>query len=296
LKHFEYAAPGSLQEAIALLSESGPDALPIAGGTYLLERMKQHLLHPKLLVDVAKLPELHGIDLLAQGLRIGAMVTHTEITSSPLIRKHALIIAQASSTVGGIQIQNLGTIGGNLISCVPSNDSPPPLLALDAMVTVQGKKGKRQMQLEEIFSSPHRSTLDPDEILLDILIPKESLDRPAGFLKFGRRKALTLALVNAAACVEVEPEENRILYARLALGAVAPTPIRARETESFLKGKPISEDALIEASRIAAEEARPIDDFRASANYRRELIKTLTRRVLNDALAANNGNKGVPHA
>lgn len=294
MKHFDYVAPGSVEKAVALLSKYGRDALPIAGGTYLLERMKQSLLQPRVLVDVAKIPELQGIELVDEGLRIGATVTHTEIMSSPLARKHAGVVAQASSRVGGVQIQNLGTIGGNLTACVPSNDSPPPLLALGARVTVQGRQGRRQMALEKLFSAPHCSALSPDEILVDILIPRESLGRPAAFSKFGRRNALTLALVNAAASVELDREKSRFISARVALGAVAPTPIRAREAESFLKGKPVSKEVVEEAACIAMGEARPISDFRASAGYRRELVKVLTIRVLNEALSAR-GETEVPY-
>ena len=285
MKHFSYVAAHSVREALSFLSENSPDALPIAGGTDLLVRMKQNLSTPKMLVDIAGIPDCHGIDLTDRGLRIGSMVTHHQIIASPLIQQYAPIVATASASVGALQTRNLGTIGGNLVSCVPSNDSAPPLLVLDALVTLAGKNGQRQIKLEDFFVGPRCTALTPDELLLDILIPSEQLGKASSFAKFGRRKAMTLALVNAAACVELDKSKNQFSRIRVALGAVAPTPIRARKAEAFLTGKPIREEVLREASQMAVEEAQPIDDFRGSAQYRRELIAVLTRRVLEEALS-----------
>jgi len=285
LRHFDYAVPHSVQEAIALLSDHSPDVFPVAGGTDLLVRMKQNLSTPKMIIDLAQIPELRGIELTDQGLRIGAMVTHTEIIASPLIRQYVPVVAAASASVGALQTRNIGTIGGNLTACVPSNDSPLPLLVLDALVTVVGKNGKRQLMLEEFFKSPRCSAAGPDELLTEIWIPPEHFGRGSSFVKFGRRKAMTLALVNVAACVRTDRMRNCFDHVRLALGAVAPTPIRARKAEAFLIGRPVSEEAMSQAGRIAADESRPIDDFRASAQYRRELVTVLARRVLEEALS-----------
>ena len=284
MRPFAYIAAHSIAEAVALLSENSPNALPIAGGTYLLVRMKQGLATPKMLVDIAGIPEFRGIALTEKGLRIGAMTTHAEIAASPLIRQHAPAVAASSASVGAIQTRNLGTIGGNLVACVPSNDSAPSLLVLDALVTVAGKDGQRQISLEELFAAPHCSSLGPDELLVEILVPAAQLGKPSCFAKIGRRRALTLALVNAAASVEVDGAKDRLVRVRLALGAVAPTPIRARKAEAFLAGKPVRGECLAEAAQIAAGEAAPIDDFRATAKYRRDLIMVLTRRVIEGAI------------
>jgi carbon-monoxide dehydrogenase medium subunit len=285
LRPFAYVAAHSISEAVALLTENSPNALPIAGGTYLVVRMKQGLATPKMLVDIAEIPEFRGIALTEKGLRIGAMTTHAEIVASPLVRQHAPAVAASSASVGAIQTRNLGTIGGNLVACVPSNDSAPSLLVLDALVTVAGKDGQRQFPLEELFAAPHCSSLGPDELLVEILVPSAQLGKPSCFAKIGRRRALTLALVNAAASVEVDGAKDRLVRVRLALGAVAPTPIRARKAEAFLAGKPVRGEWLAEAAQIAAGEAAPIDDFRATAKYRRDLIMVLTRRVIEGAIS-----------
>ena len=284
MKPFDYEAPESIEEAVALLAEHSPNAKPIAGGTDLLVRLKRNELTPKLLVDLAGIEALRGIDLTRQGLRIGSMVRHAEIASSPLVLQHAPAVAEASASVGAVQTRNLATLGGNLVSCVPSLDGAPALLVLDALVTVADTDRQWQMPLEELLFEPHCSALTPDELLVEVVIPAENLGKASSFIKFGRRKALTLAVVNGAASVELDAAGERFVRVAIALGAVAPTTIRAREAEAFLTGKRVQEDAVEEACRMAATETTPIDDFRASAGYRRDLVTVLTRRALRNAI------------
>ena len=286
MKPFEYTAPTTMAQALALLAEHGPEARPLAGGTDLLVELKDLPDVPKVLVDVSKIPELQGIALTERGLRIGSAVTHTEIMASPLIREHVPALIDAAHTVGAVQTRNLGTVGGNLVTCVPSMDSGPTLMVLDARVTVGGPDASREMSLEEFFVGPRQTALKPDELLVDILIPSECLGKPASFHKFGLRRGQALALVNAAASLRVSGSDGVLVEPRVALGAVAPTVIRARKAEAFLDGRPAGEEAFAEAGRIAATEAKPIDDFRASAEYRRDLIAVLVRRALGDALSA----------
>jgi carbon-monoxide dehydrogenase medium subunit len=286
LKPFEYTAPATLEQAVALLAEHGPDVGILAGGTDLLVDLKHNPDVPKLLVDVGKIAELQGIEVTKQGLRIGSSVTHSEIMASPLIREHAPAMIHAAHTVGAVQTRNLGTLGGNLMTCVPSMDSGPTLIALDARVTVAGPGESREMSLEEFFVGPRKTALKPNELLVDIIIPAENLGKPASFHKFGLRKGQALALVNAAASLRINAKDGTVAEPRIALGAVAPTVIRARKAEEFLAGQPAGEEAFAEAGRIAVTEAKPIDDFRASADYRRDLIAVLARRALEGALAA----------
>jgi carbon-monoxide dehydrogenase medium subunit len=190
----------------------------------------------------------------------------------------------AAHTIGAVQTRNLGTLGGNLVTCVPSMDSGPTLVALEARVTVAGPGGRRELPLTEFFVGPRKTVLKPDELLVDIIIPKKNVGKPTDFLKFGLRKGQALALVNVASSLWVDPKKT-FVEPRIALGAVAPTVIRAPEAEAYLEGKKITPEAMSEAGRIAAGEARPISDFRASAQYRRDLIAVLTRRTLENACA-----------
>ena len=293
MKPFAFEAPDSLDQAIQLLSRHGGAALPLAGGTDLLIRMKAGVLRPRVLVDICGIEELKGIELTPAGLRLGSLATHTQIANSPLVKEHAPAVAQASACVGAAQTRNLGSLGGNLAAGVPSMDGAPALLALDARAVICGPQGSRSVDLEQVFSKPHHNRLAPGELLKEVIVPQDSLGKPAGFVKFGRRKAMSLAIVNAAAAFNLD-ENGNITDPRLALGAVAPTPMRALAAEEFLAGKPPTQEAFAQAAKLAAAEARPIDDFRASARYRRQLVEVLTRRALTQTAArADQAAKGI---
>lgn len=282
MKPFKYTAPGTADEAVAILAENGLDARLIAGGTDYLVDLKHSSSVPRIVVDVSGISEFKGIGLTDRGLRLGSGVTHTEIMDSGLVAEHAPAMQDAALTIGAVQTRNMGTLGGNLVTCVPSLDSGPVLIALDATVTLTGPKGNRTMPLAEFFIAPRKTALDPDELLADIVIPREMLGRGCSFRKFGLRKGQALALVNAAASLKLD--KGKIADMRIALGAVAPTVIRALKAEKLLGGKAPSDDLFAEAADMAVTEAKPIDDFRASADYRRDLIRTGTRRVLAEAL------------
>jgi CO/xanthine dehydrogenase FAD-binding subunit len=281
MKAFEVVRAASARQAATLLAEHGSAAKVLAGGTDLLVDLKTAAEVPATIIDISRAEDLRGIAVTDAGLRIGALVTHTEIMRSAVIRTTFPALADAAASVGAVQTRNLGTLGGNLVTCVPSMDSGPTLLVLDADVTVASRRGTRQMTLMELFVGPRETSLGPDELLVEIVIPKANLGKPAAFQKFGLRRGQALALVNAAAAFWVDGDA--FASPRIALGAVAPRVMRARETEAFLDGRAITAAAMAEAGRIAACEAEPISDFRASAGYRRDLIEVLTRRALEHA-------------
>ena len=226
---------------------------------------------------------LKHITLTDEGLRIGALVTHTQIMQSPVIRDLFPALVDAAHTIGAVQTRNLGTLGGNLVTAVPSVDSGPTLVALDAHVTVLGPEGERQMTLADFFVGPRKTALKPDELLVSILITKENVGKPARFLKFGLRKGQALSLVNVGASLWVDWDKQTFIAPRIALGAVAPKVIHATTAESFLEGRAITPEAMAEAGRLAMGDAKPISDMRASADYRRDLIAVLTKRALEGA-------------
>jgi CO/xanthine dehydrogenase FAD-binding subunit len=285
MRAFDFYAAKDSSEAVALLAQHGPAVKVIAGGTDLLADLKfANASHaPKVVVDISRADDLRGIETTEQGLRIGALVTHTEIMGSPVIRDLFPALVDAAHTIGAVQTRNLGTLGGNLVTAVPSVDSGPTLVALDAIVTIAGPDGRRQLPLAEFFVGPRKTVLKPNELLAEIIIPKENVGKPAHFLKFGLRKGQALALVNVAAALWVDWDKNTFVAPRIALGAVAPTVIHALSAESYLEGKPITPEAMGEAGKLAVNDAKPINDFRASAAYRRDLIAVLTRRALESA-------------
>jgi carbon-monoxide dehydrogenase medium subunit len=286
LKPFDFIQPATIDAAILALAEYSPNVRILNGGTDYLVELKHVAQSPGVVIDVSRLQGLKGIEIVDAGLRIGAGVTHTEIMADPLIKEHVPAMIDAAHTVGAVQTRNLGTLGGNLVTCVPSMDSGPTLLALDADVTILGAKGTRQSSLTDFFVAPRKTSLEPDELLLEIIIPKENLGKPTSFIKFGLRKGQALALVNAASALWVEG--NKFKDVRIALGAVAPVVIRASKAEALLEGQSVSEGLIQEAAKIAVGEAKPIDDFRASKEYRNDLIEVGTRRTLQAALGASN--------
>ena len=284
MRAFEFFAAKDASDAVALLAKHGPKVKVLAGGTDLLADLKfsaaSHA--PQVVVDISRADDLRGIQMTDQGLRIGALVTHTEIMRSPIIREQLPALVDAAHTIGAIQTRNLGTLGGNLVTAVPSMDSGPTLVALDAIVTVAGPDGRRQMSLADFFVGPRKTVLKSDELLAEIIIPTENVGKPTHFLKFGLRKGQALALVNVAASFWVG-EGHTFKAPRVALGAVAPKVIHAPSAESFLEGKPITPENMAEGGKLAVNDAKPINDFRASASYRRDLVAVLTRRALEAA-------------
>jgi CO/xanthine dehydrogenase FAD-binding subunit len=287
MKSFEFFAAKDSNHAVTLLAQHAANAKVkiIAGGTDLLADLKFTAHGPDVVVDISRAEDLKNINLTEQGLSIGALVTHTQIMRSPLIRQLFPALVDAAHTIGAVQTRNLGTLGGNLVTAVPSMDSGPTLMALEAIVTIAGNGGRRQMPLSEFFVGPRKTVLKPDELLAEIIIPKQNLGKPTHFLKFGLRKGQALALVNVGASFWVDWERNTFLAPRIALGAVAPKVIRAPQAEAYLEGRTITPETMAEAGRVAVGDAKPISDFRASAEYRRHLIAVLTKRALEGAWA-----------
>jgi CO/xanthine dehydrogenase FAD-binding subunit len=282
MRPFAYNRAIDTEHAVALLGRYADRARVLAGGTDLLVELRAAEASPDVVIDISRVPELNRIERTEEGLRIGAAATHAAILSSKLVRSACAALAQAVGAIGAVQTRNAGTVGGNLMTCVPSMDSGPPLLALDASVVLASERGERRLTLREFFVGPRRTAASPDELLTHIVIPEASLGKPMTFLKFGLRKGQALALVNVAAGFFSDGDSGTFGSPRIALGAVAPTVIRAFEAERRLTDQRLDSQAIREAAAIAATEASPIDDFRASAAYRRSLIAVLVRRALEE--------------
>jgi CO/xanthine dehydrogenase FAD-binding subunit len=287
MRAFELVTAKDSNHAVALLAQHSPSAKVriIAGGTDMMADLKfapaSHC--PELVVDISRAEDLKNIAVTDKGLSIGALVTHTQIMRSPLIRDMFPALVDAAHTIGAVQTRNLGTLGGNLVTGVPSMDSGPTLVALEAIASIAGPAGRRDVSLAEFWLGPRKTILKPDELLAEIIIPKQNLNKPTHFLKFGLRKGQALALVNVASSFRVDWDKNVFVAPRIALGAVAPKVVRALQAEAFLEGRKVSPDAMVEAGQVAVGDCRPISDFRASADYRRDLVAILTKRTLEGA-------------
>ena len=285
LPRFEYHAPASVQEALQYLSQWGGKAKVLAGGTDLLVAMKKREEVPEHLINLKGIPGLNEIRYDEKnGLSIGGLTTVGDIERSRIVREKFTVLWDAVNVMAAPQVRNLGTIGGNLCSAGPSADTAPPLIALGASVRLLGAKGERSVSVESFFKGPGESLLKADEILLEVRVPVPPENCGGAYFKLMRRKAMDLALVGAAVFLRMDKGRKICEEARIALGAVAPTPVRAPKAEQVLAGREVNEQTAAEAGNSARMEAKPISDIRASEAYRREMVAVLTRRAIMMAL------------
>ena len=280
LPKFEYHAPTSLPEALDLLAKYDGKGAVLAGGTDLLVSMKKREVLPEHLISLKGIAELKGIHDEKEGMRIGALVTLGEIEHSKMIQDKFRVLWDAVQVMASRQIRNLGTIGGNLCSAAPSADTAPPLIVLDASVEIISPNGKRKVLVENFFKGPGESDLRPSEILTQIMIPNPLKKSSGAYFKLMRRAAMDLAQVGIAACLSFDSGKRTCTRARIALGAVGLTPIRALKAEQILLNKELNETVGKEAGKIAAQEANPRSSLRASKEYRREMVEVLTKRAV----------------
>lgn len=283
LPKFEYFAPKTIDEACSLLLEYKGEAKVIAGGTDLLGQMKRKEALPKYLINIRGISDQDYIIHDGQeGLRIGAQATILSIETSSLVQGKFGILAQAASELGTVQVRNRATIGGNLCNAAPSAEMAPPLIALGARVKIRAASGERIVPIEDFFTGPGQTLLKAGEVVAEIQVPDLPPRSGGVYIKHCIRRAQDLAIVGVGVITTMD--KDVLSDVKIALGAVAPTPIRAKKAEEILKGKK-PEDALLEkAGLTASDEASPIDDVRGSAEYRRKMIKVLVRRAIKQAV------------
>ena len=270
-----YYRPRSLEEALEILAQRPGEARPVAGGTDILVKAKDGVVSRESLFDLGAVPELRGIEERGDHLWIGAASTHTEMMESVLVARHAPALPAACAVVGGPQIRNRGTLGGNLANASPAADTVPPLYAADAVVETVSVSSRREVPVAEFFTGPRESVLARDELITGVKVPLRRGVRGA-FLRLGQRQAQAISKVSVA--VAMTFRDGRPDWVRVALGAVAPTVIRAREAEKALLGG--GYQGLVRARDAVKEEVKPIDDLRSSREYRREMAAVLLERAV----------------
>jgi carbon-monoxide dehydrogenase medium subunit len=283
MRRFDYTAPETLEDAIeALRSREG--AMLLAGGTDLVVQMKESDRRVPVVVSLRRIPGLRGISWdPASGLRVGAGTLLADVAGHEVVRERYAAIADGAGVVGSVQTRNLGTIGGNVCNAAPSADTAPGLLVYDAVAHIAGAGGARRLPLREFFTGPGTTALQAGEIVTAFELPVPPERSGSVYQRHTPRKAMDIAVVGVACRVDLD-SSGSIADAAIALGAVAPTPIRCPEAEALLRGERPSE-ALFERAAVAARDAsRPISDVRGSAEFRRELVRVMTKRCL--AIAA----------
>jgi carbon-monoxide dehydrogenase medium subunit len=262
------------------MAELKEKARPLAGGTDLLVNMKKGLISPKHVISLRTIEALREKDFSKGTLRMGACVTAADLAESEQIRKTLSGLCTGAASLGSPLIRNLATVAGNLVTARPAADLPPPLMAYGAAVMLKSNTGDRSIALKDFFRGPGETVIEADEILTEILVQAPPPNSGAGYIKLGVRRALEISLVSVAAFIALDDQESTIKTARLVLGAAAPVPMRAHSAEHVLLGERPTEALFSRAGEAAAQDSRPIDDFRASAEYRKDMVEILTGRVL----------------
>lgn len=280
---FEYVAPSSLSEASAFLAAHPDEAKLLAGGHSLIPLMKLRLAGPKYLVDLQHVPGLKGIRRIGDALEIGALTTHYEIESSPLVREVLPVLAETAATIGDVQVRNRGTIGGSLAHADPAADYPATILALDAEITATGTKGSRTIKASDLFVDVLTTSLQPDEVITQVRVPIPAAGSGASYQKFPH-PASRYAIVGVAAVVRLNAD-GRCASAAIGITGAGSKAERATAAERSLVGSTLDEAALRKAGAAAAEAIEPVGDIHASAEYRRHLVQEFTVRALRAAQA-----------
>ena len=289
MRRFEMILPGSVKECVQALAEHGAAAKLVAGGTDLLPQLKNHLLKPGVVVDLSGVATLKKLTA-DKGLRIGAAVTARELERDGRLATGAYRgLAESGALVGSVQVRHLATLGGNICNAAPSADMIPPLLALDAEAVIAGPRGERRVPLRDFITGVRTTVLGADELLVELSVPDPGPHSGGAYLRHTPRRELDIAVVGVGS--QVTLANGVCTKARIALAAVAPTPVHARAAERALEGQALTPQRIEEAAKLAVEAARPISDQRGSVEFRRHLVRVLTRRTLTTALARANGGQ-----
>ena len=295
MRRFEYLEARTLRQAISMLQRHGPEARVVAGSTDFLVRWRAGFWQPDYVVNIQRVPGLSRVTYSRRnGLRMGALVTIQTLEQHPAIRRQYPALAAAAASFAGVQVRNLATVGGNICNASPSGDTIPALLAYGAECRIAGPDGQRQVPLDQLFRGPGQTVLAPDEILAEITLPPLSANTGSLYIKHSPRGAMDIATVGVASTLSIDRGSGVCTDARIALGAVAPTPIRASAAEDMLRGQTIDADLLQAAAERAMSDSSPIDDVRGTAGYRRQMVGVLTRRTLEHSASAAAG-RALPY-
>ncbi|MEW5976789.1 MAG: xanthine dehydrogenase family protein subunit M [Acidobacteriota bacterium] len=284
MRAFDYAAPTSVKDAVALLFEKGDRARVLSGGTDLIVQVREKRRELDLMVDVKRIPELMDIRYDAEsGLTIGASVACSRIYEHPVVRRLYPGLVDAAFLIGGIQIQNRASLGGNVCNASPAADSTPALIVHGVVCHIAGPGGTRQLPVEQFCVAPGKNALKKGELLVSFQVPTPGARFGANYIRFIPRNEMDIAVVGCGVALSLAEDLATVAQARVALGAVAPTPVLVEEAGAALAGRKFSPEAVERAAAAAQAAARPITDMRGTAEYRRHLVGVLTKRALQTA-------------
>jgi carbon-monoxide dehydrogenase medium subunit len=281
MRNFDYLEPTTVAEACAMLKQHGGEAKVFAGGAHVTILMKQGLYQPKALVNIKKIPELKNISFDAEGLSIGALVTHREIETSSLINEKLPVLSEAEREIANIRVRNMGTVGGNLASGEPLTDLSQIFIALDGQLNIASPSGQRKILVEELFLDFYTTSLAEDEIITQVVLPPLSPHSGIDYIRFSSSSVVDKP--SAGVAVRLTLDKEAVQVARIVLGCVGPTPVRARKAEALVIGKRLDAELIAEAGALASQECSPIGDLRGSEEYKRAIVRALVRRAADAA-------------
>ncbi len=280
VSEIDMLSPRSLKECLYILENEKANLRLLAGGTDAVVRMKEGKWRPDCWVSLKQVEELRFITIQKDEIQIGPLTTHSEIIASPLLQAHADVLVQACQEIGAAQMQNMGTIGGNIATASPAGDTIPALYALGAVIELTSLSGKREMNVEDFFIGPGKTAANPNEIITKIAFNVRDKNDIGIFQKLGPRKAQSISIVNVAVTLSMKEGTNQCTGGRIAFGSVGPTAIRARKCEAMLTLGALTNEMIANIGKVAWKEVMPISDIRASASYRRDMASALLERGL----------------
>lgn len=281
MEDFEYFKPATIEEALRLLKEGGKGTRLLAGGTELINEIRGGRSRPARVIDLKAIRDLDFMRAAPDGLRIGALYRVRDAERSTWLRESGYgAVSRAAGTLGSPQVRNKATIVGNVCRASPSADLIPPLIALGAKAKIVGEGTEKKVAVERMLLGPGRTILGENEIITELEIPCLPIHAGCSYYKLSPRKSLDLAVVGVATMVRTDPTSSTFVDARVVLGAVAPTAMRARKAEAVLKGAAVAQPVIDEAARVAAGECKPVDDVRASAWYRQRMVEVVVKRAI----------------
>jgi CO/xanthine dehydrogenase FAD-binding subunit len=280
----KYYEPTTVSECCQILKEYGSEAKILAGGTDIVPRLKNKIWRPKAVVGIWNIPETKGVSVDEDGLELGATATLSAISDDKSLEKDYKVIMEAAGHVSSMQVRNVATIGGNACNASPSADAIQGLMVMDAVAVIAGVSGTREVPIEDFFTGPGETVLEDGEFLVSFKVPAPKANTGAVYKKYAIRGDVDISIVGVGCRLTLQ-DDGTIAEARVSLSAVAPRPIRAPEVEKMLVGKKLTEELIEQAGEMAADSCTPISDQRASAEYRKEMVRVWTRHALRDAEA-----------
>jgi carbon-monoxide dehydrogenase medium subunit len=285
MRDFEYFRPQTMDEALSLYKQGGSNSKLLAGGTELVNEMRLGKTQLEQVIDLKLIQALDFMQLDEGGVRIGALYRVRDAERSEQLQQSPyFVLSHAAGTLGSPQVRNKATVVGNVCRCSPSADLIPPLIALNARALIRTNESEQSVPVEDMLLGPGKTILKPGDIVTELEIPRMRPHTGCGYYKLSPRKSLDLAVVGVAAMIRTNPQMTKCVEARIVLGAVAPTAMRAKSAESILAGASLSQLAIDEAAAAAAEEAKPIDDVRSTAWYRKKMVAVAAKRAIAMAL------------